>query len=294
MATDDLSPSGGPLRHNRTVCLIAGAGHSGSTLLGMALGAHPDVFYAGEARKSTFLGNEKKPLRKRMCKVCGPDCRVWKDLEVGGDVDLYEALSRRTRRSVVVDSTKSLDWLEAQTATCAGRGVRLVLVFLGRDGRAVLSSRLRKYPETSAREHAAKWVAQMEGTADFAARFPGEVVPVRYEVLATRPEATLRRLAEALAIPFDAAMLDPFSSEQHPLGGNAGTQSLLARTQTKADGALPISGSKKDYYQKHPKDFVLDLRWRRELSAETLAEFEAIAGALNRDYAWDEPPTESA
>lgn len=303
MATEDSTSVGDTPRRNRTVCLIAGAGHSGSTLLGLALGAHPDVFYAGEARKSTFFGNENKPLRKRMCKVCGPECRVWKDLEVGGDVDLYEALSRRTGRSVVVDSTKSLDWLEAQTATVAARGARLVLVFLGRDGRAVVSSGLRKYPAKSVREHAEKWVAQMEGTAAFASHFPGEVVHVRYEELATRPEATLRRIAEALAIPFDAAMLDPFSSEQHPLGGNAGTQSLLARTQTKADGALPISGSKKDYYQQHPKDFVLDLRWRHELSAEALADFEEVAGALNRRYAWEElapetppthtPPTES-
>lgn len=282
------------MRSNQAVCLIAGAGHSGSTLLGLSLGAHPDVFYAGEARKSIFFGNERKPLRKRMCKVCGPGCRVWSDLEVGGEVDLYEALSRRTGRSTVVDSTKSLEWLTEQTALLSARGVRLVLVFLGRDGRAVVNSGLRKYPDRTAREHAEKWVAQMEGTAGFAASFPGEVLRVRYEELVTRPEETLTRVATALGLGFDRAMLEPFSSEQHPLGGNAGTQSLLQNAQTKADGPLAISGSKKAYYQEHPRSFVLDLRWRRELSPEALAEFEAVAGELNRSYAWDAAPEPDA
>ena len=51
---------------------IIGAGHSGSTLLGMMLGAHSSVFYAGEAKKSVFLGDPTKPKRKRECKLCGP------------------------------------------------------------------------------------------------------------------------------------------------------------------------------------------------------------------------------
>lgn len=277
-------------RSNRTVVFIAGAGHSGSTLLGLALGSHPAIFYGGEARKSIFFGNEKKPLRKRMCKVCGPDCRVWSNLERSEEIDLYEALSRRTGRPVVVDSTKSLEWLEEQSTLLASRGVKLVLVFLGRDGRAVVNSGVRKYPETSAAEHAAKWVEQMSGTAAFAARFPGEVVRVRYEAFVTSPAETLTALVEKLDLALDPAMLDPFSSEQHPLGGNAGTQSLLGKAQTSAEGPLAISGSKREYYTQHPKTFVLDLRWKRELSAEALAEFERVAGELNREYAWNEAP----
>lgn len=278
------------MRTNQTVCFIGGAGHSGSTLLGLALGSHPSVFYGGEARKSIFFGNEKKPLRKRMCKVCGPECKVWNHLVVDAETDLYEALSRRTGRPVVVDSTKSLEWLTEQSTLVAARGAKLVLLFLSRDGRAVVSSGLRKYPEQTATEHAEKWMSQMKGTEAFAATFPGTVVRVRYEELVTAPEKTLRALAGVLGVPFDPAMLEPFESEQHPLGGNAGTQSLLQKTQTKADGAVPISGSKKEYYASHPKSFVLDLRWKRELPAAALAEFEAVAAEMNRAYAWDEEP----
>lgn len=276
------------MRSNTTAVFIGGAGHSGSTLLGLALGAHPHVFYAGEARKSTFFGNPKKPLRKRVCKVCGPDCAVWKDLALDAETDLYEWLSRKTGRPVVVDSTKSIEWIDEQSALASSRGAKIVLVFLSRDGRAVLGSGLRKYPDITAVEHAEKWRSQMEATATLAARFPGVVTHVRYEALATAPEQTLRSLADVIGLEFDPVMLEPFSTEQHPLGGNAGTQSLLANAQTKPSGALPISGSKKDYYGSHPKSFVLDLRWKREVPPAALEAFEATAGELNRTFAWDE------
>lgn len=273
------------MRKHQLAAFIGGAGHSGSTLLGLALGAHPSVFYAGEARKSLFLGDERKPLRKRTCKVCGPDCRVWSDLEL--DADLYEALAERTGRPVIVDSTKSLDWLHERSAAMASLGVKQVLFFLGRDGRAVVSSGLRKYPERSAEEHAKTWVAQMRATEAFAATFAGDVVRVRYEQLVSAPEHVLTQLAAAMALPFDEAMLHPFESEQHPLGGNAGTQSLLAGGRTHPEGPLPISGDKRSYYEAHPKTFVLDLRWQRELDADALAAFEVVAGETNRAYAWE-------
>ena len=58
-------------RANRQVVWIGGAGHSGSTLLGLCLGSHPDMLYAGEAKKSALLGDPSKPLKKRACKLCG-------------------------------------------------------------------------------------------------------------------------------------------------------------------------------------------------------------------------------
>lgn len=268
---------------------MAGAGHSGSTLLGLVLGAHPRFFYAGEANKSRFLGDEKTALRKRTCKVCGPDCVVWGDLRI--ESDLYEALSERTGRPGIVDSTKELGWIEAQAKELAGKGVRLHLITLFRDGRAVLASGLRKNPEVDPRELSAAWVEQIEASLAFARRFDGKVTALRYEALATSPEPTVRALTEALGVAFDPAMLTPWSREQHPLGGNAGTQSLLVGSRTHKDGAIPVSGDKRRYYEDHPRDFLLDTRWRSELSREALAAFEAVAGATNRAHAWDEEGT---
>lgn len=274
-------------RANQKVAFISGAGHSGSTLLGISLGSHARVFYAGEARKSLFLGDARKPLRKRVCKVCGPECPIWGTLDRQPGEDLYECLSRKTERPIVVDSTKLPAWLEEQTSTLRAAGVPMHMIFLARDGRAVLASQLRKYPETSVREHAERWAERIRDTEALAKRFPGTVSRVRYEELATAPRETLGALSEELGIEWSDAMLDPWNSEQHPLGGNAGTQSLIRGARTQVGGELGIAGEKRQYYENHPRTFVLDQRWRRELPKDALAVFEELAGEVNRPFAWD-------
>lgn len=277
---------------NRSTVFMVGAGHSGSTLLGLMLGAHPQVFYAGEAKKSSFLGDERKPLKKRVCKLCGPSCVVWgtltpRDFEAS---DLYEVLSHRTGCPVVVDSTKSTEWIEGGVAAVRARGAEAKLVFLQRDGRAVVSSRLRKYPETSASEHARDWRAQMERSRAFTEAFPGSAMAMRYEALATEPERELRRACAFLGLAFDPAMLTPWTTEQHPLGGNSGTQWLMARERPNDGSVLSLGDKTRDYYEAHPPAIVFDERWRRELSPEALAAFEAEAGETNAAYAWEGSP----
>ncbi len=271
---------------------MVGAGHSGSTLLGLMLGAHPEVFYAGEAKKSSFLGDERKPLKKRVCKLCGPSCVIWGALSPEDFVqrDLYEVLSDRTGRPVVVDSTKSIEWIERGIASVRARGAEAELVFLQRDGRAVVSSRLRKYPETSATDHARAWREQMERSRAFADAFGRPVLELRYEALATAPERELRRACTHLGLTFDPAMLTPWTTEQHPLGGNSGTQWLMAREQPKDGSVVSLGDKTREYYEAHPPAIVFDERWRRELSAEALAAFEAEAGATNAPYAWEGSP----
>jgi hypothetical protein len=272
------------MRSSTHVGFIGGAGHSGSTLLGLMLGAHREIFYAGEARKSSFLGDTSKPIKKRVCKLCGPACAVWGSLAPPFVPDVYEVVSHRTGKSIVIDSTKSLEWIDAQVADLGGRGVALSLFFLARDGRAVVNSRVRKYPETPVRDHAAAWVAQLTATEALAERFPGRVLRVRYEALATDPEPRMRECAALLGVAFDRAMLAPWTTEQHPLGGNNGTQSLMRR----AEGSVVELGDKtRDWYGGRERGISLDLRWRHELGAAALAEFEEIAGEANEPYAWD-------
>jgi sulfotransferase family protein len=130
--------------------------------------------------------------------------------------DLYEILSRRTRRPIVVDSSKRIGWIKYAMAALRDV-VPLRLIVLTRDGRAVVNSHRRKRPETSVREHAAAWVEKMRRIEDLASHWPGSVHRVRCEELASRPTPTLRPLAGFLGVAFDPAMLDPWNSDQHPL-----------------------------------------------------------------------------
>ena len=267
---------------------MGAAWYSGSTLLGVMLGAHPLIFYAGEAKKTWYFEDPSAPLKKRVCRLCGPNCSVWRDLKIEDGEDLYEVLSRRTQRPIVFDSSKGISWIKPQVKNLRDV-IPLRLIVLTRDGRAVVNSRLRKWPEISARQHAAAWTKQMRDIEELASNWPGSVHRLRYEELTSRPERASRALADFLGVAFDQAMLDPWNSDQHPLGGNAGPLLLLLRERARSAVAGVISPDHKtrDWYGAHPRGILLDLRWKRELGADELAAFEEVAGETNRAYAWE-------
>jgi hypothetical protein len=271
-----------------TVAFVCGAGHSGSTLFGLMLGSHPRALYAGEAKKSLFLGDETKARKKRVCKVCGEGCVLWSRVPPA-DPHVHETLAALSGRAVVVDSSKDVAWIEAraETAIRAGAGVRLF--FLQRDGRAVVGSRLRKYPDKRPADHARDWIAQIAAARALASRFPGGAKVVRYEVLCTESAEVVGEAARHVGLELVPEMLEPWRVDHHPLGGNSGTEWLLARERLDAGAAPTVLGlgeKTRDYYAAHPRAIVLDERWRRELSADVVRAIEDVLGDTNREMAW--------
>jgi hypothetical protein len=278
---------GGP-RNNRIVCFIAGAGHSGSTLVGLVLGSHPDVFYAGEVAKSRFLGDPHKPARKRQCKICGADCPIWGDFRAVPGLDLYEAIALKSGRPIVVDSTKKAGWVDDRLRELEGRGADLRLLYLQRDGRAVVNSRVRKYPERDPGDLIDRWVDQIRTADALFGSFPHPKEALRYEVFAGDPGGETRRLCGFLGVEFRPAMLEFFRFDHHPLGGNTGTEYLVAREHAVAAAPAAAPGEHGgDYYRRHDGAIRLDLRWRTELPGPVRDIFEARAEEVNRRFAWE-------
>lgn len=278
-------PTTPPERANRLAVAICGAGHSGSTLLGLVLGSHSEVFYAGEAKKTLFLGDATKPLKKRACKLCGLDCPVWSRFAVPPTPDLYEQLARITGCSVVVDSTKKPDWIRERAAELDRAGVRQARVLLVRDGRAVVNSRVRKYPDEAPEAIIEAWRAQIHASRALIDERPEDGVEVRYEELATDPERVVRSLCAFLGLAFEPAMLRYHEHAHHPLGGNTGTQSVVARARESA--AVSVPARSRDFYGPLAGGFRLDLRWREELPERVRTLFEERAGVDNRPFEWE-------
>ncbi|MFH8562477.1 hypothetical protein [Streptomyces sp. NPDC017988] len=67
---------------------------------------------------------------------------------------------------------------------------------------------------------------------------------------ATHPEDALAHLSATLGPSFFPAMLDPWASVQHPLGGNQGTQYIVARERAaRATGrTVAVDRIKRAYY----------------------------------------------
>lgn len=265
--------------------MICGAGHSGSTLLGMLLGRAQDAFYVGEGAKARYLGDMTKPLRKRACKVCGDDCPVWSGLTWDGEAPLYPMVAARAGAPTIVDSTKRPEWITARAAETRTARAIPHLILLLRDGRAVVNSRIRKYPERDVAEMIEDWKRQMADSRALFDGFDGPRLIVRYEELAEDPGRVMRGVCDFAGLAYDPAMLDISGGEHHPLGGNNGTQFLATRDNGQASLVQPGDRSRA-YYEQHGGAIRPDMRWKTELSAENAALFEQMAGAENRASEW--------
>jgi hypothetical protein len=276
-------------RINTKVCFIAGAGHSGSTLLGFILGSHSDGFYCGEAAKTRFLQDDSKKLIKRVCKICGADCPLWGNFTVNPSIDLYEQVAQQVQKPLIIDSSKNVDWIQRQVGRLAPTSTRSFLVFLQRDGRAVINSRIRKYPDRNAESLILDWVKQIRLTNGLFTAFPYPKLRVSYEELATNTAPTVQRICNLLEINYQPEMLTYDRHEHHVLGGNDGTQFLVAQSQAQQGKPPFVSLSERNryYYEGHGSKITLDLRWQQELNPTIAHLFEELAGQENRESQWN-------
>lgn len=268
---------------------LCGAGHSGSTLLGMILGGHSSAFYMGEGGKVRYLHDERKPLRKRVCKICGDDCPIWSRFQWDQDGALYPQLAEHVGVRLIVDTTKDERWIEARSTEMRETGGIPALLFLTRDGRAVVNSRIRKYPERDPSDQIRQWADKIETSDALFRAFEGPKMHVRYEELATHPEAVTRQVCDLLELDYEAEMLNFDQHPQHVLGGNSGTQFLVARNQFEdpQKAFVSLGERTREYYGEHAGGISLDLRWKDELSSEHEALFEKLAGRANAELKWE-------
>jgi hypothetical protein len=226
--------------------LIRGLGHSGSTILDLALGAHPQLIGLGEAVRVLVrprLGEEHKgpqqlrgDLRfERRC-TCGElagDCPVWGPLlawlPAHDDRPLAEKLNRliepltaTSPRWMVESFQADEQLLEAQAL---GRPVRVIQ--LTRDVRSWVHSESRRGVERHGRGGTVGWRSMLRWWRinrrweQRLNRSGCAVFRLGYEELALAPEQALRQLCAWLEVGFDPAMLRPgLNSSSHIVSGN--------------------------------------------------------------------------
>jgi len=303
----------------KKVLFIVGSGRSGSTLLSFILGSHPECFNLGELDKFYRYYQQGKKL----CAICREDCSFWNgqftELErkqlaaVLGNTRLnpylplkieraihswlgnrgvfspYSYLLDKSKESILFDSSKELDWVKEKSSHQEFRSgdLKSHLLFIVRDGRAVMSSILRIRPTWTAERFCQDWSKKMRDAREFYDQFPSDrKMMVRYEELVTQPEQTLKQLCALLAIDFVPEIFSYWKYDHHPVSGNSGTRSLIWRYRDEniQDANYQKQGS---YYENVGLNLALDLRWKQELTPEQLKTFEDYCGEINKPYAWD-------
>jgi hypothetical protein len=228
------------------VVYICGAGHSGSTLLELMLGAQPGIASFGEVPQGL---TRLEQGRETIC-TCGQapgNCPVWSHVIARlrrkglapGQRDLprllaaragamrwsrrslqlretYRALSALSGADLIVDSGKTAG---AIRRLVGDRGLSVRLVHLVRDGRAVAFSNVRKGRDPAAGADA--WAGSNAAVERLLATPAGQrAIRVRYEDLVAAPAETLGGILAALGRPPAAVELDWKRRASHGLNGN--------------------------------------------------------------------------
>lgn len=253
------------------VVFVLGHSHCGSTLLGRMLDGHPRVACAGE-----LLWVNDALARGLPCS-CGqplPACPAWTarlDALAGARDDYrttrrpaLDALRAVEGRDVLVDLSKS----RVHRVRPLRRDRTAGFIYLVRDPRGVLASRLRDQPnadwDRELRKHR-KWTRRFERMARYHA--PRSLI-LHYEDLTARPKEVLGTVCDFLDLGFAAAMLAPSDRPHHYAHSSIST--YLGGTNA----------------------LRRDERWRSELSPDRARQILATVGGLasyRGRYLPDEP-----
>jgi hypothetical protein len=217
------------------VIYLMGAGHSGSSILGVALGNCEDFFYAGEVEEwlaragqprwggterarfwsrvtaevdaDGLFGAEVNRHVERSSAALRPDRWLarWRLLRryrrVAGD--LLRAIARTAGAGHVVDSSHfPLRARELRKVS----GIELYLIFLVRDPQSVVDSNTREFSPHEVAErrwrtlsmNANLWLTQLLSVLVFARHPRDRRIFLRYEDLVADPEGVLRQILDAV------------------------------------------------------------------------------------------------
>jgi len=299
----------------KVVCLL-GTGHCGSTLLDLLLGSHSRVFSLGEFHSIYKTVREmRRGESPRICVVCQGECKFWNERASASILNLYYSrktllnavLGKAARyvynpyhfifkwsgKPVIVDSSKHPGWFKSQfSPKYAAFDIDQYLIYICRDGRAVVNSYLRKYPERGVRNITETWKEQVLSMNAYYEQFPeGRKMRVHYEELASAPEKTMREVCERLGLEYEPPMLRYWEHEHHHIGGNAGTARMIMKYREKESQQSSREWMERhkeyfdnQYYEQQGLNIRLDERWKTEFAPENLEVFQSIAGELNDPF----------
>lgn len=214
------------------IILIAGIGHSGSTILDMALGCHPQVVGLGEVSKvlRTPLKDFQLKYHQGRCS-CGTlpaECPFWKPV--------LEDLQERPSRSVDEKYDELIPYFQKNYSPehillDSSKTVRpfmshlhqhydVRVIFLVRDIRSWIHSRQTREGGGTLRLML-RWWRGNRRTLRFLRRHEMNTFVLGYEELALYPRQMLEKVCDFAGVDFNESMLRPANSKSHIIRGNA-------------------------------------------------------------------------
>jgi hypothetical protein len=288
---------------------VVGVSRSGTTLLRLMLDAHPDLTIPAETHFVPMVANEvdraieegasTEVVRERALEKMTGHPR-WGDFRL----DEADVRARMERHDPLTAGDAIRSFYEACAALegkprwgdksppytyKAGRIQKALpeahFIHIIRDGRDVaLSLGEVSWGPDDITVAAEKWVSELRKARKRARNLArGTYVEIRYEDLVTDPEAVLRKVAEFVDLPWDAAMLE------YPQRAAERMRGEMERTLKPLGGGTITSEERTRQHQ-----LVLEKpsatragRWRTDMSPENRRAFEEVAGGLLKKLGYE-------
>jgi hypothetical protein len=247
----------------KTAVFILSSMHSGSTWIGYVLGSGPESAFVGEYYRAW---NEAIRVPCTVCAAKGlPACEVLHDVEKAPANSAMELAAQRTGKRVIVDSSKTVDWIRVFDKQ-AGWEERVILIV--KDPRGYYESAKRR-GSCDVAETMTRWVKENQAFRDYLLNSGLPSVTVSYDLLAQSPISRYRQLFKFCGMTFSREALAYWRVEHHGFAANGATDALLKNSAFKNVPAHFATGDD-SFYSKASMTLFRDERWRTALSSQEL------------------------
>lgn len=218
----------------RGAFLVLGNAYSGSTLLNVLLGAHPEIAGGGELHWLAREAEVERALGPRTekdgrCTFCGEACPVW-TAEVRGSVrleNIYDVTARAFGRPFVCDATKTVDWSNIISHRTPTRLLRLMLV---KHPLRLVSSfieKARRFEYMNKYDDIEFVLKHLYNTNSSCAKSGVDYV-IKYEDIVSDLRGALTPILSVFDLEYDRSIENWRSLRHHHVGGNSGPRTQIA------------------------------------------------------------------
>lgn len=261
------------------VVTIRSLSYTGTTWLNLVLGCHRRAFALGPPERVWKLAETRF---QDACRVHRHRCPFWDRLgetyDPGRNLLLQIADAAEAEAIVINNPTPAFS-----EAVLRHPDIRELPVILVRDGRAVVASYMRKFPDKTIFDAACDWVAPHLRTIAYDPDDPDRLC-LRYEALQADPLGGLAAMAGFVGLDYEEGALRFWEHRHHITAGNTGPIALLWF----GEGIAGTQFRDRPYYerkfaemQRDPMAVFGDDRWHTELTERERFVFDLICGADN-------------
>lgn len=249
---------------------IGGTSFTGSTLIGLILGAIPGVTNVGESNwlvprlgeavTSSALWRDYRGMEQ--CRLCKSACEVWtkefrKELQ-RDPADWFERLAARLETNVLVSSEK-----ETPLVNALDPEKRYTALILFREpGQFWSSIRKRRWRQDTIQQTIFRWTAAYREFLDARYSPQGGKIFMNVDAFQAQPAQRLRILLELLELEGDTeTALRYWETQQHYIGGNFNMYEKLENTGSASLALRPpeplsLTAKERNFIEGHEADGI--------------------------------------